>query len=138
MEWFKDPIHKKIVGIGLLIINLIYLIGTLFILVIAPFFGILSVPVEFSFFSLNFGGMMGGLLFLAGFISFIFVVWGIITAALIISNKRAGYIMGIVICFFSLFNFPVGTILGVYGLLVLITALQEPEPAPYPGRDYIR
>jgi hypothetical protein len=61
----------------------------------------------------------------------------IITAVLILTNKKAGYIMGIIICFFSLFNFPVGTILGLYGLLVLISALKEKENTVLAGREYI-
>ena len=84
------------------------------------------------------GSLAGGLLFIAGALTFFYTIWMIITAVLILTNKKAGYIMGIIICFFSLFNFPVGTILGLYGLPVLISSLKEKENTVLAGREYIR
>ena len=39
MEWFNDPIHKKIVGIGLLVLSVLQIFGVLILLFIAPLVG---------------------------------------------------------------------------------------------------
>jgi hypothetical protein len=140
MEWFNDPVHKKIVGVGLLIVSVLQLFGVLILLFIAPLVGRSHFFTDLSIGVLSFdmGSLAGGLLFIAGALAFVYTIWTIITAVLILANKKAGYIMGIIICFFSLFNFPVGTILGLYGLLVLISALKEKENSVLTGREYIR
>lgn len=140
MEWFNDPIHKKIVGIGLLVLSVLQIFGVLILLFIAPLVGGRHFFTELSIGVLSFdmGSLAGGLLFIAGALTFFYTIWMVITAVLILTNKKAGYIMGIIICFFSLFNFPVGTILGLYGLLVLISALKEKENTVLTGKEYIR
>jgi hypothetical protein len=72
MEGFNDPVHKKIVGIGLLVLSVLQIFGVLILLFIAPLVGGRHFFTELSVGVLSFdmGSLAGGLLFIAGALNF--------------------------------------------------------------------
>ncbi len=126
MEWAKEDIHRKIVSIIFGVEAFFSLIGGIIIFAFAPFLKQLiqneGLEDQWIFeFLLNFG------LSFIGFIALLFVILHSIAAYLIYNKSKGGYIFGIILSIFSLFNFPIGTIVSAYSIIVLGAHSQQEE-----------
>lgn len=126
MDWAKEDIHRKIVSIIFGVKAFLALIGGIAILAFAPFIkqiieneGVQDQwVIEFLF---NFGFS------LIGFIALFFVILNAIAAYLIYKKSKGGYIFGIVLSILGIFNFPIGTIIAGYSIVVLGAHSQQQD-----------
>jgi len=131
MDWAKEDIHRKIVTIIFGVKAFFALIGGIFIFAFAPFITQLIQNqgldnqwiVEFL---VNIGFS------LVGFIALFFVILNSIAAYLIYKKSRGGYIFGIILSIFGIFNFPIGTIIAGYSIVVLGAHSQNQDPVSSP------
>lgn len=60
-------------------------------------------------------------------------ILGILAGLALLSGSRSGRILAILAAFFSLPSIPLGTTLGIYSLIVLLTWNPGPDSAAIPG-----
>ncbi|WP_226390597.1 hypothetical protein [Penaeicola halotolerans] len=120
MSWTKEPSHTKVIGIIFIVRAVLYLLGGVFIIAFMPMLEIFTeeviandpdakIPLQFFEVIAQFG--LG--------ICLVFTVLNLITGIGILKATEWGRIMGIVLSALAVFNFPIGTILGVYSLMYL-------------------
>ncbi len=108
--------HVKILGIIFIICGILGIIASLGIMILVGPFAISKVAEdspELSTFAIGF--IVEGIGFLAMLVS---VIKGVAGIALL-KRMNWGWVLGLLAAVLSLFNFPIGTAIGVYGLWVL-------------------
>lgn len=116
-------VHVKVLGWLHIILNAIYVIIGLGIFLVFFFIGAgTSAATQDSGVSLIAGSGIG--LLFGGFF-LIFGLPGTLLGYGLLTGKSWSRVLGIIFSFFDLLNFPLGTILGIYGLVVLFNAETE-------------
>ena len=126
MDWAKEDIHRKIVSIIFGVKAFLSLMGGIILFAFAPLIKqvIENQNIEEQWiieFLLNVGFS------LIGFIALFFMILNSIAAYLIHKKSKGGYIFGIVLSIFGIFNFPIGTIIAGYSIVVLGAHSQEQD-----------
>ena len=112
--------HVKVVGVAFIVFGALgILAATVIMLVFGGAAGIVgaSAEPEEAAFALPIIGLTGTLL---SMFLFALSVPGLITGFGLLSWKPWARILGIVLCAIQLINIPLGTLLGIYGLWVLL------------------
>jgi len=129
MNWARESVHKQIVGIAMIVFGFLHFVGGMAIIFLRPFLATLDWDQwQIDDFMINIPALINFVSAFGAFVLFILAVMHFTAGALILNRKKAGYILGIVICFLAAFSFPIGTLFGVYGLLVLVSSLKDFEP----------
>jgi hypothetical protein len=125
--------HVKVVAVGFIVLSALGVLAALMLMLIfggaAGIVGAAADEPEAAI-AIPIIGMTGTLLTV-----FLFAVSlpGLITGFGLLSWKPWARILAIVLCAINLINIPIGTILGIYGLWVLLNKdterLFEPQPA---------
>jgi hypothetical protein len=111
--------------IHIAILGLIHLVSGLLVMLAGVAVAVFGVGASLvSLLHLESGGMLAGLLLGGGLGGIIaaFGVPGVVTGYGLLMCRAWGRIFGIISAVLSLAGWPVGTILGVYGLWVLLSA----------------
>ncbi|MEX1128255.1 MAG: hypothetical protein WEB50_06805 [Vicinamibacterales bacterium] len=125
--------HVKVVAVGFIVLSALgVLAGLMLMLIFGGAAGIVGAAADEpeAAIAIPIIGMTGTLLTV-----FLFAVSlpGLITGFGLLSWKPWARILAIVLCAINLINIPIGTILGIYGLWVLLNKdterLFEPQPA---------
>jgi hypothetical protein len=120
MHWTKNPIHLKAVAVIMLIRGALLLLFALFLFTIYSL--LLHVMYDFL---IELGLTDDIIVFieaLLGIVRFIFVSFALFNVAggiLLYQRHEAGRIIGIIVSIITVFNFPVGTALSIYSLIIL-------------------
>ena len=117
--------HVKVVGVAFIVFGALgILAATVIMLVFGGAAGIVgaSADPEEAAFALPIIGLTGTLL---SMFLFALSVPGLITGFGLLSWKPWARILGIVLCAIQLINIPLGTLLGIYGLWVLLNSDTE-------------
>ena len=112
--------HVKVVGVAFIVFGALGILAATVIMVVfggaAGIVGASADPEEAAF-ALPIIGLTGTLL---SMFLFALSVPGLITGFGLLSWKPWARILGIVLCAIQLINIPLGTLLGIYGLWVLL------------------
>jgi hypothetical protein len=117
--------HVKVVGVAFIVFGALgILAATVIMLVFGGAAGIVgaSADPEEAAFALPIIGLTGTLL---SMFLFALSIPGLVTGFGLLSFKPWARILGIVLCAIQLINIPLGTLLGVYGLWVLLNSDTE-------------
>ena len=117
--------HVKVVGVAFIVFGALGILAATVIMLVfggaAGLVGVSADPEEAAF-ALPIIGLTGT--FLSMFL-FALSVPGLITGFGLLSWKPWARILGIVLCAIQLINIPLGTLLGIYGLWVLLNSETE-------------
>ena len=128
-----DPVHKKVIGVTFIVFSLFSLVGIYFYDLFMDFFLERAImedpdaPTE----------IMWLFNFLESFIwaiALLFLVPRLILGIALVTKQKWANVPSLVFGIISLLNFPVGTALGVYCVLVFTAKPKSPEP--YEQRSY--
>jgi hypothetical protein len=117
--------HVKVVGVAFIVFGALgILAATVIMLVFGGAAGIVgaSADPEEAAFALPIIGLTGTLL---SMFLFALSIPGLVTGFGLLSLKPWARILGIVLCAIQLINIPLGTLLGIYGLWVLLNSDTE-------------
>ena len=117
--------HVKVVGVAFIVFGALgILAATVIMLVFGGAAGIVgaSADPEEAAFALPIIGLTGSLL---SMFLFALSIPGLVTGFGLLSWKPWARILGIVLCAIQLINIPLGTLLGIYGLWVLLNSDTE-------------
>ena len=117
--------HVKVVGVAFIVFGALgILAATVIMLVFGGAAGIVGVSAdpEEAAFALPIIGLTGTLL---SMFLFALSIPGLVTGFGLLSLKPWARILGIVLCAIQLINIPLGTLLGIYGLWVLLNSETE-------------
>ena len=117
--------HVKVVGVAFIVFGALgILAATVIMLVLGGAAGIVGVSAdpEEAAFALPIIGLTGTLL---SMFLFALSIPGLVTGFGLLSFKPWARILGIVLCAIQLINIPLGTLLGIYGLWVLLNSDTE-------------
>ena len=117
--------HVKVVGVAFIVFGALgILAATVIMLVFGGAAGIVGVSAdpEEAAFALPIIGLTGTLL---SMFLFALSIPGLVTGFGLLSFKPWARILGIVLCAIQLINIPLGTLLGIYGLWVLLNSDTE-------------
>jgi hypothetical protein len=123
---FSDPSHKKILGILFIVFNVMGLMGVFFIDVfIDLFFDITrsqgeSVPQEAMVVKDLISNVFWG-------IAIVFLIPKIIIGIGLVNQRKWANLPSMVYGILGLVNFPVGTLVGVYSILIYMAKPEEEE-----------
>lgn len=137
--------HVQMVGV----LNMVYrafmlLVGSFLLFLAAAFEQIFELVVRYGDvrveeIPMELLHLVPPILMLVGFAMIILSALGIIGAIGVLKHKEWGRILVLVISFFNLLRFPLGTMLGVYSIWILFSAeavrLFTPAPAAPPARQ---
>jgi hypothetical protein len=129
--------HVKVLGVLYLAVSAFFLVGALFLIVAAGsaagIVGAAAQPEDAAI-AIPIIGIAGTAL--AMFLG-VFAIPGLVTGYGLLQRKPWARIVGIVLSAVSLINIPIGTVIGVYGLWVLLNKDTEPlfdgHPVAHPG-----
>ena len=117
--------HVKVVGVAFIVFGALGILAAMAIMLVfggaAGIVGASADPEEAAF-ALPIIGLTGTLL---SMFLFALSVPGLITGFGLLSLKPWARILGIVLCAIQLINIPLGTLLGIYGLWVLLNSDTE-------------
>jgi hypothetical protein len=129
--------HVKVLGVLYLAVSAFFLVGALFLILAAGsaagIVGAAAEPADAAI-AIPIIGIAGTAL--AMFLC-VFALPGLVTGYGLLQRKPWARIVGIVLSAISLINIPVGTVIGIYGLWVLLSKETEPlfdgRPVVHPG-----
>jgi hypothetical protein len=117
--------HVKVVGVAFIVFGALGILAAMAIMLVfggaAGIVGASADPEEAAF-ALPIIGLTGTLL---SMFLFALSIPGLITGFGLLSLKPWARILGIVLCAIQLINIPLGTLLGIYGLWVLLNSDTE-------------
>ena len=117
--------HVKVVGVAFIVFGALGILAAMAIMLVfggaAGIVGASADPEEAAF-ALPIIGLTGTLL---SMFLFALSIPGLVTGFGLLSFKPWARILGIVLCAIQLINIPLGTLLGIYGLWVLLNSDTE-------------
>jgi hypothetical protein len=129
--------HVKVLGVLYLAVSAFFLVGALFLILAAGgaagIVGAAAEPEDAAI-AIPIIGIAGTAL--AMFLG-VFAIPGLVTGWGLLQLKPWARIVGIVLSAINLINIPIGTVIGIYGLWVLLSKDTEPlfdgRPVVHPG-----
>jgi hypothetical protein len=129
--------HVKVLGVLYLAVSAFFLVGALFLILAAGgaagIVGAAAEPEDAAI-AIPIIGIAGTAL--AMFLG-VFAIPGLVTGWGLLQLKPWARIVGIVLSAINLINIPIGTVIGIYGLWVLLSKETEPlfdgRPVVHPG-----
>ncbi|MFY0592443.1 hypothetical protein [Roseivirga sp.] len=122
---FKDPVHKKVIGIIFVVFSAFWLIGFAFYDQLMDF--ILDMAMREDDFDPNVLWIFDIISSIVWGIALLFFVPRLIIGIGLIGEKKWANIPGLIYGVISLLNFPFGTLLGIYSIIVFTAKRREEE-----------
>lgn len=127
-----DPIHKKVIGVSFIVFSVFSLVAVYFYDIFMEF--ILDKAQEDPDFDAEIGWLFAFIDSIVWALALVFHIPRLILGIALTMGKKWAKIPSLVFGIISMLNFPVGTALGVYCILVF-TAKPRPEET-FEKRDY--